>query len=85
MRVAKENIEMAKWWIQNQSKWKCIVGGTCELPKNTGNGVALNPEWGQLWQLGPETYWKAWDAWINGPPKVVPCNGALEHNWPPTM
>eukprot|EP00035_Acanthoeca_spectabilis_P008232 m.150745 g.150745 ORF g.150745 m.150745 type:complete len:568 (+) comp14270_c0_seq4:127-1830(+) len=85
MQVAEDNIAMAKWWTQNQSLWKCIVNGTCELPKKTANGVALNPEWGQLWQLGPAGYWMAWEEWINSPPKVVPCMAAMEYAWPPAQ
>jgi len=83
MQVAEDNIAMAKWWTRNQTNWRCMVNGTCEKPGKGGSQTWLNPDWGELWQLGPASYWKAWDKWINSPPKVVPCMSAMEYAWPP--
>jgi len=82
MDVAKHNIDMAKWWIEDQPKWKCILNGTCVDAGKRQQGV-LNADWGTLWQLGPASYFKAWDQWINSPPTITKCLSTLTHDWPP--
>ena len=74
-----------RWWIGYEPNWRAVINGT-------GNGTSLprvqdslNPEWGQLWQLGPKGYWQAWNEWIEGGPVIRKCLSDAAYNWPPAQ
>lgn len=96
MEVAQYNLDMARWWVANESMSSCILDGTCrdtiegksradlscgKAPMCAWNGTNC---WATEWQKGPAGYWAAWKDWISQTePVIAPCNSALEHNWPP--
>merc|ERR1719272_226961 len=87
MDVAQYNIDMVKWWMSNETKWQCIVNGTCTDNALGPSKSCLNASsidyWGDIWQLGPAGYWKAWNEFVDAGPVIQPCLSTLEHNWPP--
>jgi len=87
MDVAQYNIDMVKWWITTETKWACIVNGTCTDDLKGAAKSCLNASdenyWGEIWQQGPAGYWKAWHEFVNAGPVIQPCLANLEHNWPP--
>lgn len=44
LNVAKYNIDMAKWWVNTEPKWKCILNGTCG--QGSRGQKTLNDDWG---------------------------------------
>ena len=85
--VAQYNLDMLKWWMSTETKWACIVNGTCTddamgRAKSCLNASDIN-YWADIWQLGPAGYWKAWNEFVDAGPVIQPCLSTLEHNWPP--
>jgi hypothetical protein len=80
--VARYNIQMARWWVQSEPRWKQVLGGgigsnsqprgrNCsEQPTScelrVGSAASGEAYWGEAWQAWPEGYWAAWNKWING-------------------
>eukprot|EP00051_Salpingoeca_urceolata_P010974 m.134902 g.134902 ORF g.134902 m.134902 type:complete len:579 (+) comp16929_c0_seq8:21-1757(+) len=83
MDVAQYNLDMARWWTTAEPDWQGILAGTAISKKFPRNQGQLNPDWGQLWEEGPEGYWKAWWDWVDSPPTINPCPSNLTYNWPP--
>ena len=45
VQVAKYNIAMAKWWMQDETDWRNIVAGTANSSKHGGPQVPLGLVW----------------------------------------
>lgn len=89
LAVAKYNIEMAQWWMRNESNYQSILNGTEMAKYQRGPQACLmshekcqgGSDWGEVWRIRNDDYQSAWDAWIEAGPRVVPCPDSLTYNW----
>ena len=92
IEVAKYNIAMAKWWMNDEPQWRAILAGTANSTNHGGPQTCLShicakggSDWGEVWQVGTEAggkYMQAWHKWIESEPAVVPCPASLTFDWP---
>ena len=89
LAVATYNIEMARWWMRDEPDWLHILNGTASSKHHTGVQTCLSAQpqckggsdWGEIWQVNNSKYLQAWEQWVSGSPKIVPCPDTLTFDW----